>query len=415
MSQINLDDLRAVLLDTVIRKQSVQTLFDRVYDCIGLPLIAFDVSFSIIAYAFPRPFYYPHWEDMVCRGRATEEVIVTNSYLHYQEMMYSKGRSQVFDWGTCEGYPQVDGPILKNGHLIGYVGIMLEDTHVGTALAANDMLADVIPLLMNGDCTSPISDLSHEHVAELVLLRNSIPEEFAEQFVRQYPPPYVFAVLSSREAGVSRLQYVRSVLCVKNNSIIGCLNGENYLYMLYYNVDPAKDMPSICASLENIAQKHSFSGGISDYFSDLLSMQSRCMQAMLAMSVCNETMPKERVALFQESYSDIIGYCAMERFGAPVCLLPAVKTLAEADARGGSNYMETLEVYLNNFRRHSVTAAKLGTHKNTVLNRIQKIQEILGIDINNDDGCADRLLFGIDMHRISLVSDLFLDKEVKKA
>ncbi|HWQ77837.1 MAG TPA: helix-turn-helix domain-containing protein [Anaerovoracaceae bacterium] len=410
MSKVDLNNLRAILVDAIMKKQSVQAMFDRVYDCMELPLIAFDVSFSVIAYAFTRPFYYLHWENMVSRGRASEEVIVTNSYLNYQEMMYARGKSQIFDWGTCEGYAQAAGPVFQDGRLIGYVGTMLEAADAEDVLKANDMLSGAISLLVLADHTSELENMSRERLAEHVLLGNGMSPEFAAQFTMKYNSPYVFAILSTRESGVSTLQYVRSVLCVKSNSIIGCLNGEKYLYMLYYNLDSAKDVPSIHSSLESIAVKHSLLGGVSDYFSDPLSISSRRMQAMLAMYVCGEGAPGDRVSVFQERYSEIICYCAIERFGSPVCLLQAVEALAEEDRKSGGNCMETLEVYLNNFRRHSAAAARLGLHKNTVLNRMQKIREVLGLDFEDCDN-ADRLLAGIDIHRMSGRADLFSKKE----
>ncbi|MDR1193440.1 MAG: helix-turn-helix domain-containing protein [Peptococcaceae bacterium] len=399
MPKPDLDELRRILLDAVIKGESVQTLFDRVYDCVKLPLICFDVSFGLIAYAFARPCYYSHWEDIVSRGRASEEAIVTNNYLTYQEKMYLKGRAQVFDWGTSKGYSQAAGPVFSDGKLIGYAGIMIEDGDPEGVLAATDLIADVIPLLLKNGYD--LSDMSLERVAETLLLGNGASESVAARLAGQYPAPYVFAILSSKETDVSRLRYARGVLCGGGRRIIGCLSGENYLYLLYYGINPGKDMTGIRNMLESIALKHDLRGGVSDYFSDLSYIQSRRMQAMLAMSIGGKT---RRTSLFHECYRDIIAYCAIERFGDPVCRHPGVKAVAEADALGKNGYMETLEAYVSNFRRPAAAAAKLGIHKNTVINRIGKIQEILGISID-DSRCAGCLTLGIDMYKMSRLSE----------
>ena len=411
MTALDFDSLRAVLLDAILKKQPVQTMFDRVYGCIGLPLIAFDVSFQVIAYTFPRPFYYPHWENMVSKGYASEEAIVANSYLIYQEMMYAKGRSQIFDWGTCKGYAQAAGPVLQEGRLVGYVGIMLEGTDAKQTLQANDLLAGAIALLLRGGHDAALDKMSREHLAEHVLLGNGISGEFAAQLTAKFRPPYVFALLSTREAGVSTLQYVRSVMCVPSNSILGCLSGEKYLYMLYYGVEPAKDLPAIRASLQSIAEKYSFLGGVSGYFSDPLSIPSRRMQALLAMYVGGKNGSRARVSAFQECYNEIVAYCALEQFGASACLLPDIEKLADRDRKSGGNYLTALEVYLDQFRRYSAAAARLGQHRNTIFNKIRKIGEFLGIDLS-DCGCADRLLAGIEMHRMAGRGDLFSRKEM---
>jgi hypothetical protein len=315
--------------------------------------------------------------------------------------MYLKGRSQVFDWGTSEGYPQAAGPVFKDGKLIGYAGIMLEDADAECVLTTADMIADVIPLLLKNGYD--LSDISLERVAEALLLGNGASETLVTQLAGQYPPPYVFAILSSKEADVSRLRYARSVLCNGENRIIGCLSGENYLYLLYYGINLKKDMVRIRNTLENIARRHALHGGVSDYFSELPYIQSRRMQAMLAISIGGKT---RQTTFFHESYCDIIEYCAVERFSAPVCQHPGIKAVAEADAFGKNGYMETLETYVNNFRRPSAVAAKLGIHKNTVIGRIRKIQEILGICVD-DYHCAGCLMMGIGMYKMSRLSDVF--------
>ena len=56
MKQIDWKMYKDVLLTSVLAQVSVQELFARVYDLVELPMICFDVSFHLIAYAFPRPF-----------------------------------------------------------------------------------------------------------------------------------------------------------------------------------------------------------------------------------------------------------------------------------------------------------------------------------------------------------------------
>ena len=57
MRSIDFENLESVLLDAILKGAGLQEMFDGVYSCLKLPLICFDTTFHMLAYAFPRPFY----------------------------------------------------------------------------------------------------------------------------------------------------------------------------------------------------------------------------------------------------------------------------------------------------------------------------------------------------------------------
>ena len=401
MKRIDFPKLRTILLDAILKNQSILTLVERAHECIGLPIICFDVFFRVVAYSFPRPFYYSHWENLVANGYAPDDVVVSNDYLSYQQMMYALGKSQIFDWGTSEGFPQACGPVMSDGQLIGYAGMMVEGTDPDDCVAANNMLSQAISVLMRkreeGGMRSaePRGGFS----ADKLLIKDGISPEQAEYFAQTFPKPYIFAVLSPKDANVSKLQYVRRALCGAENATIGCLSGENYLCLLFYGADPSVCFPLLQTSLEFIASRHALTGGVSDYFTCPLEIPNRRMQAMLTLSVGARCATAGRISFFRECYSSIISYCAIERFGPSACILPEILALAREDELSGVGYLETLESYLGHFHRHSAVAAVMGLHKNTIINRMRKIGEILGQDV--DDGkFADKMLAGINLYRM---------------
>ena len=56
MRSIDFENLESVLLDAILKGAGLQEMFDGVYSCLKLPLICFDTTFHMLAYAFPRPF-----------------------------------------------------------------------------------------------------------------------------------------------------------------------------------------------------------------------------------------------------------------------------------------------------------------------------------------------------------------------
>lgn len=398
MSKIDMNQFNDTLFDAIVRKQSIQTLVSRAYACIGLPIISFDVSFKLLAYAFSRPFSFDKWECIAAVGQLTADIIDRDGSLAYQEMMYSSGKSQVFDWGTTEEYPQVCGPIMRDGSLLGYVGIGIESHKtIDDLLEANDLLAAAISIsLKNADQTANHT-VSQFHAVEGLLLLDSISEGTAQQIAAVCPPPYVFAILASDNPKVSTLQYVRRTLFSNENSALASLSKELYLYILFYDVGQSITMPRIEALLSGIDAKYTFSGSISDYFFHALDIPAYRTQALLAMSVGKEQTAGKGICSFRDYYSDIVCYGALESAGADVCMLSAVQTLVEIDQKENANYLKTLKTYLSCFHNCTLTAEKLGMHKNTILYRIHKIEELIGTDLS-DSACVSTLELGLEIY-----------------
>lgn len=398
MPDLEFARLNDELFDALVHRQSVQAVISRAYACIGLPIIAFDVSFKLLGYAFPRPFGYPYWEQIAAQGQLSTDVIDGEGTLNYQEMMYSNRKSKVFDWGTAKDFPQVDGPIMQGGSLVGYVGIGIQGYRdIDGLLEANDLLADVLAVSLRDSVRDTDAADSLRRAAESLLLLDQAPGDTRQQITAAYPPSYVFAVLASDNSRVSTLQYIKSILCSEENSALGALSKDCCLYVLFYRVGQDTDLSCIQAMLREIAAKYGFSGGVSDFFFDTEEITAHRMQSMLAMTMGRGRPEGRDVCTFREYYGSIVCCSAAESIGETVCALPAIEKLAGLDAAEGTEYLPTLRAYLDTFQDRTAAANQLKIHKNTVLYRIRRIEEILDMDLR-DFACAGRLDLGLQFY-----------------
>lgn len=154
LKRLQLERIHTVLLDSVIAKADVQTIFDRLYEVTNLPAICFDPTFSLIAYSFRRPFYFVHWEMIAANGRSPDGIIKEYDYLTDQEKMVRCGSASIFNDRASAGYPQACGPVFVNGQLCCYCGIMVEDAEQSDVIAASDMLAQAIAATMRREMRS---------------------------------------------------------------------------------------------------------------------------------------------------------------------------------------------------------------------------------------------------------------------
>ena len=387
MRRLDFDKLNSVLLDAVLRRVGLNELYAGVSACIGLPLICFDTSFRLVAHAFNRPFYFNHWEYIAQHGGADEDAVLGNNYLVDQEKMYKNRKSLCFDSGNSSGYPQACGPVLIGDRLVAYCGIMIEDCDVEDALRANDLLAEATAVLLRETSL----DVGQPELAEKLLIENELGGEAARKFASAFPPPYAFIMISVQDSGVSTLEYIRGILCAPGKQRIGCRGAEKQLYMLQYCLARCEDF----SELQSITGSYGLACGVSDTFSDLAEISERHAQAMLSLTVGSGGF-----STFRGSYAEIAECCAAEFYGPYASKLRSIEELAGDDQAVDSDYVKTLECYLRSFKRHSAVSEKLGLHRNTVINRIKRIEGILNMDISAG-GSLSKLLLGIDMHGLS--------------
>ena len=73
----------------------------------------------------------------------------------------------------------------------------------------------------------------------------------------------------------------------------------------------------------------------------------------------------------------------MQRTVVSEALHPALKTLREYDLRHHTAFYDTLYVYLKNERSIAQTARELNLHRNSLLYRLKRLDELLDGDLNN--------------------------------
>jgi hypothetical protein len=75
---------------------------------------------------------------------------------------------------------------------------------------------------------------------------------------------------------------------------------------------------------------------------------------------------------------------------------PGLAALAGFDAEHGTDYRQTLGVYLETFGNARLAAARLGLHRTTVLYRLRRIAEVAGVNLEDPD---ERLLCALALRQ----------------
>lgn len=134
--------------------------------------------------------------------------------------------------------------------------------------------------------------------------------------------------------------------------------------------------------MDTLTREHSINIGFSLYCSNILNAGFLLSQSCAAIRYGKAYAPEDFVYHFEAyavefmlngaTFSDCIASCH-----------PAIVTLHNAKSEKDDEMFDTLKYYLDFERSVSKTAAALFTHRNTVLYRIKKIQELIPEDLDD--------------------------------
>lgn len=128
---------------------------------------------------------------------------------------------------------------------------------------------------------------------------------------------------------------------------------------------------------------NNFRVGISEVFDDALRSENHYRQADIALSYGIAEEPSKWVHRFHEqAVSYMVRYIG-EHLGIETLCAECVLRLRAYDKENDSTYIKTMESYFSNHLNISRTAKALNIHRATMIYRLNRIEELSGIDFQN--------------------------------
>ena len=167
---------------------------------------------------------------------------------------------------------------------------------------------------------------------------------------------------------------------------------QNYGVVVINTAHEILDLRSYFLTVQEILEKHQLILGVSNGFRGLWQLPGYGQQAKKAMELGRKSKPEAMIHLYQDySLYYMMELCsgnqALDSFCAPELL-----RFIDYCQENGSELLETLRVYLQCGRSKSQTAREMYVHLNTIKYRMNQIQAILGLDLNQDDNALKLLL-----------------------
>ncbi|MCL1847959.1 MAG: helix-turn-helix domain-containing protein [Coriobacteriia bacterium] len=125
--------------------------------------------------------------------------------------------------------------------------------------------------------------------------------------------------------------------------------------------------------------------GISFEFTDILLLRLYAIQAHAALETGSEIQPGEPIHAFRDVATRYILTHGTNELPARMLCVPGLLELQKRSDAGGIDYIDTLRTHLKNSCNASFTARALNIHRSTLLYRLERINKITQMDLEDPD------------------------------
>ena len=169
---------------------------------------------------------------------------------------------------------------------------------------------------------------------------------------------------------------------------------EQYACLLFTDIHTEECRDKICKVMDNMCEKYKLLCCLSGSFNEIELIDKKRFMCQKALEIAHEQEPDKRSFREEDYYVQIVCSCALPYIGHARYLERELTELASEDEAKETKFYETLKQYLLVGNNVSMAAKKMFIHRNTMIYRLSKINEILGVDIN-EPGIAHKILISI--------------------
>ena len=295
----------------------------------------------------------------------------------------------IVDWGSCKGAPKIQGIIRVNDIIEGYVTMNCKDAPITSdKMKAMEIIQNTCAFFFKDRESESsmrytyLKTLTGELFHHRIHSRKQLELWFKDTGIRLEPPYQVVAVSTDETNEKNVLSYIRKSI----RQFFPCqlaLIQHNVLLILRYNMNITKNTQASEKQFHTILEKFSAHCGVSNTFDNLLELASFQMQAEDAMRLGSRLNPRHRIAYYEDYYLPAILLPRMEQMPQSNYLSPVIAKVQVYDKAHSTDFLPTLRVYINSLRSTAETAESLHIHRNTLLYRLNKIEELTGVSLED--------------------------------
>ena len=379
----------AIDLMSALAEKNMNAFLRILYETFHFPCVAMDAAHRTMAIAPDDQLTGDIYWDAATQLRRTSVQLLTHvhDYSYTEEIVRGSKCNKIVElnWGDIK-YPHMASAIIDEGDIIGYTNLLF----VGPESAHSDA-TEIAGILRDGVCTimksqkpaglAKAQELKAEFAAKLFSHGFSTTKEicsWAKTCGINLTPGYVVLCVGAAAEVQFDAGYFNSLMrALYPSCIYETCESSNYL--LLYGINSDAHLNTI---IKEFSQRimSSYTLGVSGLFSDLTQLDVYIEQAAKAFAYGEGVRIDSRIFFYEDRQTEIIK-SELTRSGISAAPEPQLlRMLREYDTENETCYEQTMICYLNNFGDKQKTTAQLGIHRNTLKYRLDKVEELCGVN-----------------------------------
>lgn len=179
-------------------------------------------------------------------------------------------------------------------------------------------------------------------------------------------------------------EYICSKLEETWNNSCAIRNEDEIIWVVNHSISKSvSDERKFFHVLAYIVRDFVCKAGVSDKFNGLEKLPSYLLQAGTALSIGQKCDPDRWYFKFSDYALDYMFERIVSEFDIEQLIHTGIRRLIAYDRKNSTDFMTTLKCFLDNNCNSTHTADELYIHRTTLIRRIDRIEEISGIDFND--------------------------------
>lgn len=239
---------------------------------------------------------------------------------------------------------------------------------------------------------SGISAKTVEQLMDILLKNYSMKKQFLQGVTSEYPD-YLWLIAEN----IGDLERIHSALKQDDGfqGIPERPDGKKMFVSRIQGKEDRKRLISICRKCMRDSDGRILVG---NGFGDVSSKEENCKLQERVMRIARERKEREKVRLIENYYHELAVECISERMEQESVYLEELEIINKEELEKGKELYDTLYWYLRMKRNVASTAAKMKLHRNTLLPRIARLNEIMEVDAMEGADC-ERILLIMEIER----------------
>lgn len=384
---------RAHLIDALHSNRGLQSIIDTAYLILENPIIVVDSSYKLLAM---------YNDDTAFYGRQDLEEQRTLGYM-LKSNIDAMNRAHIYEQARAKGYPYynkdkdaaygwITALVYIHGIEVGQIGVM-DSRHSFTDVDFEivDFLCKIVSLeLQKSDFYRTNQGLMHSYLLSDLLDNEvhdgaAIEQRMANLGWDMNNNLYIMLLTdSARNFFDGKAQIItRQLHDIMPNSRWVIYHGHIVFLIRAENIS----LFSENGMLIHYLSINKLQAAISNRFDNIIDMKQYYKQALKAFEFGRKLSPEKQIYFYSDYIFYHMGEIAAEQLDIHCFYHPGVIAVSEYDKTHGTNFLETLRLYLTYIDNPGKIAEELYIHKNTVFYRINKLKEKFKLQLDNGDEC----------------------------